>query len=65
MWDADEVWKEEMAVALPPMAEEVEMNGNEVYILFESSAMMYLEGTDGKGISESPIDKIISVDMDL
>ncbi len=65
MWDADEVWKEEMAVALPPMAEEVEMNGNEVYILFESSAMMYLEGTDGKGISESPIDKIISVDMGL
>lgn len=65
MWDASEIWKEETAVALPPMAEEVEMNGNELYILFESSAMMYLEGTDGKGISDSPIDKIISVDMGL
>lgn len=63
MWDAGEVWKEDMAVALPPMAEEVEMNGDEVYILFESSAMMYLEGTDGKGISDSPIDKIISVEL--
>lgn len=65
MWDAGEIWKEEMAVALPPMAEEVEMNGNEVYILFESSAMTYLEGTDGKGVCDSPIDKIISVDMGL
>lgn len=65
MWDADEIWKEEMAVALPPMAEEVEINGDEVYILFESSAMMYLEGTDGKGKSDSPIDKIISVDLGL
>ena len=54
-----------MAVALPPMAEEVEINGDEVYILFESSAMMYLEGTDGKGKSDSPIDKIISVDLGL
>lgn len=65
MWDANEIWKEDIAIALPPMAEEVEMNGDEVYILFESSAMMYLEGTDGKGISDSPIDKIISVDLNL
>lgn len=65
MWDADEIWKEETAVALPPMAEEVEMNGDEVFILFESSAMMYLEGTDGKGKSDSPIDRIISVDLGL
>jgi hypothetical protein len=61
MWDADEIWQEEMAIALPPMAEEVEMNGDEIYILFESSAMTYLEGTDGNGKSEAPIDKIISV----
>lgn len=65
MWDADEVWKEEMAVALPPMAEEVEMVGDKLYILFESSAMTYLEGTDGKGKSDAPIDKIISVDLKL
>lgn len=65
MWDSEEIWREEKAVALPPMAEEVEMNGDEVYILFESAALSYLEGTDGKGKSECPIDKIISVDLDL
>lgn len=65
MWDPDEIWEEEMAVALPPMAEEVEMNGNELYILFESAAMTYLEGTDGKGTSDCPIDKIISVDLGI
>jgi hypothetical protein len=52
MWDADEIWQEEMAIALPPMAEEVEMNGDEIYILFESSAMTYLEGTDGKRVAD-------------
>lgn len=65
MWDPDETWKEEMAIALPPMAEEVEMNGDELYILFESAAMTYLEGTDEKGKSDCPIDKIISVDLGL
>ena len=65
MWDPDETWKEEMAIALPPMAEEVEMNGDEMYILFESAAMTYLEGTDEKGKSDCPIDKIISVDLGL
>ena len=55
----------EMAVSLPPMVEEVEMVGDELYMIFESAATTYLEGTDGKGQSMAPIDKIIAVKMKL
>ena len=47
------------------MVEEVEMVGDEVYMIFESAATTYLEGTDGKGQSTCPIDKIISVKLGL
>lgn len=55
----------ELAIALPPMVEEVEMVGDEVYMIFESAATTYLEGTDGKGQSTCPIDKIVSVKLGL
>lgn len=55
----------ELAVALPPMVEEVEMVGDEVYMIFESAATKYLEGTDGKGQSMNPIDKIVAVKFKL
>ena len=58
-------WEASLAVILPPMAEEVEIIGSEVYILFESAAMTYLQGTDGSGQSECPIDKIVAVDLQL
>lgn len=54
-----------LAVALPPMVEEVEVVGDQVYMIFESAATTYLEGTDGKGISTCPIDKIVSVKLNL
>lgn len=63
LWDANEKWEESIAVSLPPMAEEVEMVGDELYILFESASMTYLEGTDGIGRSDSPIDKVITVKL--
>lgn len=63
LWDTNEKWEESMAVSLPPMAEEVEMIGDELYIVFESAAMTYLEGTDGIGRSDSPIDRIITVNL--
>lgn len=53
----------ELAVALPPMVEEVEVVGDEVYMIFESAATTYLEGTDGKGQSTCPIDKMIAVKL--
>ncbi len=55
----------ELAVALPPMVEEVEMVGEEVYMIFESAAAKYLEGTDGKGQSMNPIDQIVAVKLKL
>lgn len=55
----------ELVISLPPMVEEVEMVGDEVYMIFESAATTYLEGTDGKGQSTCPIDKIISVKLGL
>ena len=54
-----------MAISVPPMVEEVEMVGDELYMLFESAATTYLEGTDGKGQSMSPIDQIIAVKIKL
>ena len=53
----------EMAIAVPPMIEEVEMVGDELYMIFESAATTYLEGTDGKGESLCPIDKIVAVKL--
>lgn len=66
-WDDEDsyTWESTMAVVLPPMAEEVEISGNEVFILFESAAMTYLEGTDGSGKSECPIDQIVAVDLGI
>lgn len=55
----------ELAVALPPMVEEVEVIGDEVYMIFESAATTYLEGTDGNGQSMCPIDKIVSAKLGL
>lgn len=55
----------ELAVALPPMVEEVEVVGDEIYMIFESAATTYLEGTDGKGQSTCPIDKMIAVKLEL
>lgn len=55
----------ELAIALPPMVEEVEMMGDEVYMIFESAATKYLEGTDGKGQSTCPIDKIVAAKLNL
>lgn len=55
----------ELAIALPPMVEEVEVIGDEVYMIFESAASTYLEGTDGKGQSTCPIDKIVAAKLNL
>lgn len=56
--------EENYIVKLPPMVEEVEMVDGKVYMLFESAAMTYLEGTDGSGKSDNPIDKIVSLQLE-
>ena len=60
----------ETVVALPPMVEAIMLNTEKdddilLDMLFESSAVNYYKGSDGKGESEAPIDSIIQVQMKL
>ncbi len=48
-------------VEMPPCSEELEIFGQNLYILFESAGQKYYEGTDGKGNSLSPLEKIICI----
>lgn len=50
-------------VEMPPCSEEICMSDNKVYVLFESASRKYFEGTDGRGRSIAPIDKILTVDI--
>lgn len=50
-----------LQIEMPPGSEELDTDDNILYILFESAGERYLEGTDGKGVSTSPIDKILKV----
>ena len=38
---------------------------NRLYVIFESAGEKYLEGTDGKGNSPAPIDKILRINTDV
>ena len=46
---------------MPPCSEEIAIADDNVYVLFESASLRYFEGTDGKGNSSSPIDKVLEV----
>ena len=46
---------------MPPCSEEIAIADDNVYVLFESACLRYFEGTDGKGNSSSPIDKVLEV----
>ena len=48
-------------VEMPPASEELDVNDGILYILFESAGEKYLEGTDGKGKSLFPLDKILKI----
>ena len=48
-------------IEMPPCSEEIVLDDQKIYVLFESAAEKYLEGTDGKGKSLAPIDKILAV----
>lgn len=55
--------KPHVKVEMPPCSEEVEIADGNIYVLFESAGNKYFEGTDGKGTSISPIDKILSISL--
>lgn len=48
-------------VEMPPCSEEIDVEDGQIYVLFESAGEKYFEGTDGKGTSVSPIDRILTV----
>lgn len=54
----------DIRVEMPPASEEIAISGQTIYVLFESAAEKYYSGTDGKGTSISPIDKILLIDTD-
>lgn len=56
--------KPKAKVEMPPCSEEILYYGSEIYILFESASSKYFEGTDGKGSSICPIDKIVTLEID-
>lgn len=49
----------EAVVELPPCSEELAAQNGKLYIVFESACRKYKEGTDGRGKSCSPLDKIL------
>ena len=48
-------------VEMPPASGELDVSDNTLYILFESAGEKYYEGTDGKGKSLFPLDKILKI----
>ncbi len=49
-------------IEMPPGSEEIDILNGKLYVIFESAGEKYLDGTDGKGNSISPIDKILCID---
>lgn len=50
-------------IELPPCSEGIAYDNHKLYVLFESAGMKYREGTDGKGRSAAPLDKILRIQM--
>lgn len=54
----------DMQVELPPCSEEIDAWDGHLYMIFESAGEKYYAGTDGKGKSISPLDKILDISVD-
>lgn len=54
----------EVRVELPPCSEEIDISSDTLYVLFESAGEKYYEGTDGKGTSLSPLDKLLMIPLE-
>ena len=52
-----------MKVEMPPCSEQIAIADGNIYVIFESASKKYFEGTDGKGTSTSPLDKLLEVDV--
>lgn len=54
----------DITIEMPPGSEELDSVDKRLYVIFESAGEKYLEGTDGKGNSPAPIDKILRINTD-
>ena len=54
--------KYEVSIEMPPCSEGLAIEKQQIYLLFESAAEKYLEGTDGNGKCIAPLDKILIID---
>ncbi len=52
------------AVEMPPGSEGIALSDGLCYILFETASYKYLEGSDGKGTCNYPIDKLLMLDTE-
>ena len=50
-------------IEMPPCSEELVYANKSLYVLFESASSKYFEGTDGKGVSSSPLDSILEINV--
>ena len=50
-------------IELPPCSEGIIIENGKLYVIFESAGEKYLEGTDGKGKSIAPLDKLLVIDL--
>lgn len=48
-------------VEMPPCSEEIVLQDDNLYVLFESAGERYFEGTDGNGMSSAPLDQLLEV----
>ena len=51
-----------MEVEMPPCSEGVAYEDGALMVLFESASEKYFEGTDGKGVSKSPLDTLLEIE---
>lgn len=51
-------------IEMPPGSEEIDVHDGTIYVIFESAGERYIEGTDGRGKSVCPIDKILTIDLE-
>ena len=49
-------------IEMPPCSEGIVMQDDKLFVIFESASKKYLEGTDGKGKSIAPLDRILVID---
>jgi len=52
-----------LEVEMPPCSEEVVFTDGVLVVLFESASEKYFEGTDGKGSSVAPLDKLLEIEI--